>query len=358
MEATPVIINGNLLPPHFWEMDGLVVMQNPRAPQPLPSVLPAEGILFATSGSSGQPKWLRHTRATLLASAAAVNQRFPATAQDIWLRALPLFHVGGMGIEARAHLSGSKVVATTAAWEPSSFCEVINEARATLCSLVPTQVFDLVAHSLRPPSSLRSVIVGGGKLRPELKAQALALGWSVLESYGLTEAGSQVATELQGKLTLLDCWQARVNAVSCLEINGPALALERWQDQRWQPLTDDGWFTTTDIVRLDGRNIQWLGRADSVVKVLGELVNLDQVEQTLSTMTQQEVVVIALPDARNAHRLYASVSPPILEAYHQTCPPFARLSGIFPPAIIVRSALNKPQREPTQHAVGAWLTNA
>ena len=104
----PRIISGNTLPPDFWDADELIVLQNPRALQPLPSQLPNSGILFATSGSSGQPKWIRHTRASLLASAAAVNQRFHATEQDVWLRALPLFHVGGMGIAARAHLSGAK----------------------------------------------------------------------------------------------------------------------------------------------------------------------------------------------------------------------------------------------------------
>jgi O-succinylbenzoic acid--CoA ligase len=356
METTPLILSGDTLPPNFWAMNGVVVMQNPRAPQPLPGVLLTDGLLFATSGSSGHPKWLRHTKETLLASAAAVNQRFRATAQDVWLRALPLFHVGGMGIEARAHLAGSEVIPTTGAWDPAVFCGQVKESSATLCSLVPTQVFDLVSQALQAPVSLRAVIVGGGQLRSELKAQARALGWPVLESYGLTEAGSQVATELEGKLTLLDCWEARVNQDGCLEIKGPALAQERWQDNQWQPLTHDDWFTTNDHVEIEGRNLHWLGRADAVVKILGELVNLDHVQQALSALTQQKVVVVAMADERNAHRLYASVPSSIVGTYNQCCPPFARLSGIFPSALIVRSALQKPLREPTKQAVIAWHT--
>ncbi len=358
METPFLTLTQAPLPPGFWTTKELVILQNPRAPQPLPSVLPAAGLLFATSGSTGQPKWLRHTTASLLASAAAVNQFFQITADDVWLRALPLFHVGGMGIEARAQLSGSRVVELAGPWDPAALVHQLGAERVTLCSLVPTQIFDLVATGLRAPSSLRAVIVGGGHLPPSLQAQAKALGWPVLASYGLTEAGSQVATERDGALVLLESWAARCNAQGCLELKGPALASDFWQGTSWQPLTTDGWFTTADLVHLEGRNLTWLGRADATVKILGELVNLDLVQQTLSQLAGHPVCVVAVPAERSGHRLFASpLEANVLASYHATCPPFARVEAAFPAELIASSPLGKPQRPATTAAVSAWLAN-
>ena len=165
-----------------------------------------------------------------------------------------------------------------------------------------------------------------------------------------------MATEHDGSLALLDCWEARVNSAGCLEIKGAPLAQEIWEQDRWQRITQNGWFTTTDLVELDGRNLRWLGRADSVVKILGELVNLDTVQQTLTKLAGGEIVVLAMSDARQGHRLYANVTESVRATYDETCPPFARLSGTFPSELIVRSALGKPQRQATQQAVNAWLS--
>ena len=213
----------------FWEADSAtspgIAMQNPRAPIPAPEHLPNDIIAFATSGSTGSPKWICHTRETLLASAGSVNRFLQITAEDIWVCALPIFHVGGMGIYARGYLSQSAVIPFETKWCPTKFTEHLAANQATLTSLVPTQVHDLVAGKLTAPPSLRAVIVGGGSLDLSLKAQARNLGWPVLASYGLTEAASQVATEHNlGNLSLLDIWSARTEENGCLSLQGPALA--------------------------------------------------------------------------------------------------------------------------------------
>ncbi len=74
------------------------------------------------------------------------------------------------------------------------FAEEMNEGAVTLTSLVPTQVHDLVQCALACPPSLRAVVVGGAELDPVLGERARELGWPVLQSYGMTEAASQVAT--------------------------------------------------------------------------------------------------------------------------------------------------------------------
>ncbi|MEK7356812.1 MAG: AMP-binding protein, partial [Bdellovibrionota bacterium] len=151
---------------------------------------------IATSGSTGgSGSLVLLSKNALRASARAVNERLAATSADIWYKSLPNFHVGGLGILVRAHLSGAKVVEDESEkWDATGFHSKLEKSEATLLSLVPTQVFDLVREKLRSPSRLRAVIVGGGRLEESLRLAALDLGWPILPSYGMTEAASQVAT--------------------------------------------------------------------------------------------------------------------------------------------------------------------
>src|SRR5438045_3187840 len=85
-------------------------------------VPPMRAHLFVvTSGSTGTFKIVALSKQAVLASAIAVNERLVATNRDIWCRVLPLFHVGGLGILARAHVSGARVIERE--WDPQSFAE-------------------------------------------------------------------------------------------------------------------------------------------------------------------------------------------------------------------------------------------
>ncbi|HEX2751219.1 MAG TPA: AMP-binding protein, partial [Verrucomicrobiales bacterium] len=206
------------LPADFWTQTGSLLLINPRSPltQPADS-LPPGCLLFATSGSTGTPALICLTRQAMLANAAAVNAWLDSSRSDIWLRSLPLFHVGGMSIHARAFLSGAQVVCDDEKWDPDRFVRILEKNGVTLTSLVPAQVHDLAAAGHPAPSSLRAVIVGGGALPGGLWKEARHLGWPLLPSYGLTEASSQVATARPGdetlppRLELLPCWEGRIS---------------------------------------------------------------------------------------------------------------------------------------------------
>ena len=295
---------------------------------------------FATSGSTGEPRWIRHSRDALLLSAGAVNRCFAVTPQDIWLRALPLFHVAGVGVEARAFAAGCKLVRMECPWDAMEFINLLNREKATLTSLVPTQVFDLVQTGLPAPASLRAVLVGGGRMESELAARAKNLGWPLRSSYGLTEAASTVAVEDgAGRLQLLDVWEARINVDGLLELRSSIL-----------PSAD--WLETSDRAEVSGREVRWLGRADLLVKICGELVDIGKVEASLSKLAGRQITVLGLPDARTENRLVASqVGLEILEQHHACCPPLERISGLFPEKYLQRSALGKIRRAATVAAI-------
>ena len=116
-------------------------------------------VWIATSGSTadsiGATKLVALSKKALMASAAAVNLHLQATEKDVWTQVLPHFHVGGLGIEIRAELVGSRVVKALkeAKWDVHHFYKTLNEEGCTLSALVPTQVYDLVANNLHAPKS-------------------------------------------------------------------------------------------------------------------------------------------------------------------------------------------------------------
>ena len=191
----------------------------------------------ASSGSSAEKmssvKLVALSHAAILASAEAVNKHLQATAQDRWAQCLPEFHVGGIGVEARASLTGAKVYSglrpgDQGKWDPRYCHQILSENKITLTAMVPAQIFDLVQLNLEAPPSLRAVVIGGASLAQDLYKKAISLGWVLLPSFGMTECCSQIATaELESwkkkkrDMKILGHVKARLTPKGFLQIQSP-----------------------------------------------------------------------------------------------------------------------------------------
>jgi len=303
----------------FWEEERPVAIAAPGVVAPDLGDAPPL-VFFRTSGTMGTPKWVGLSREALEHSAMVVNMHLRVGTSSVWGLALPLHHVGGMGVVARAHEAGCELEVFPCKWQEHDFVGWVASMEVTHTSLVPTQVHDIVASGLRAPSCLRAVVVGGGQLSEDVGLAARALGWPVLASYGMTEAGSQIATQGFDSLYLhyscapirpLPHWQLRVEEDGCLAIKGKCLfggTLE-CENGRWIYQAREGeWHVTRDRVELGEAGITPLGRADLRVKVLGELVDLEAIEDNLVALSlrrlkRHDLVVVAVEDARAGHML-------------------------------------------------------
>ena len=342
----------------------------PFAAADIPDIPELRGhVLFQTSGSSGTPKWIALSKTALLTSAGAVNRHLDVTPASCWGLALPPHHVGGFGVAARSYAAGCGFRDFGHRWDAGAFAAWIAENQVTHTSLVPTQVHDLVSEKIPAPPSLRAIVVGGGHLSGETGRAARALGWPVLASYGMTEAGSQIATQHLGSLggiyqpapiPLLPIWQAELSPEGKLRIAGPALfsGVLTCQGGIWTYHQRTGeWHGTSDLAELENGGLTPLGRADLRVKVLGELVDLEAIEQELAALSEGKLTpgsfaVIAIPDARAEHVLVPvfdastdeTVIHFILTEYARKVPGFRRLR----PAVVLedfpKSPLGKPRR--------------
>ena len=136
-----------------------------------------------TSGSSGTLKWIALSKSALWWSAERVVEHLKITSDDVLVLALPVYHVGGFGIVARAQIATCCFLEFCERWDPKVFADFCHQEGVTIASLVPTQVRDLVDAEVAAPPSLRALVVGGGALESELAEKAISLSWPVFASY-------------------------------------------------------------------------------------------------------------------------------------------------------------------------------
>ncbi|KIC76267.1 putative o-succinylbenzoate-CoA ligase, menE [Neochlamydia sp. TUME1] len=353
-----------------WQSAESHLLLNPRLPVIKPSLWETGKMLINkferhiwlnTSGSS-QQKMVALSKDALLASAQAVNHHLQATSMDIWINPLPLFHVGGLAIQARGYLSGAAVSTFAAKWSVRHFYEMLLAKKGTLTALVPTQVYDLVVNKLPAPKSLRAVIVGGGALQGSLYTQARELGWPLLPSYGLTECSSQVATASLHSLStsqfppleILPHVQVKTNEKGCFCLSSPALltAYASFKAEEWQLIypVAEGWLVTEDVGTLHHNLLKLKGRKGDFIKIGGENVEVGRLEEILEGIKLEQgihtdMVLGAIPDERLGYAIHLFSTTPLVQSvqtlYDQRVLPFERIRKVHILQIIPRSPLKK-----------------
>ena len=302
---------------------------------------------FRTSGSSGEEKWVALSGDALEWSARSVIEALEITSSDVLGLALPVIHVGGYGLELRAKISGASLVNFESRWSAEKFAGWCGANRVTISSLVPTQVHDLVAAGSKCPGMMRTIIVGGGAFDEDLEKRARELGWPVMPSYGMTETSSQVATG--DGLPLLPGWEAKiVDGRLALKGKGLLTAIIRRKGDGFsaEDPKSNGWFLTHDRCELTGKGLRILGRADRLVKVLGELVNLEDLECFWRKKLGSEVALITRPDRRRGVELFLFYEGGTvdLKNWNESLPGPERIAGAAAIDLLPRSGLGKIDR--------------
>ena len=253
--------------------------------------LGAPAAIIHTSGSTGRPKPVELTFGNFLWSALASGVALGVDAGERWLCALPLHHVGGLSIVVR-----SAIYATTALvherWDTERVVAALRDDDVTLVSLVPTTLARVLDAGLREPPALRTVLLGGAPIPPALARRAREVGVAVTETYGLTEACSQVTT---GGPPLF-CTRVRIADDNEIVVSGPTVA-------------GGGELHTGDLGVIDERgHLHVTGRKADTIVTGGENVAPAEVEAVLAEHPAvAEAAVHARPDPQWGEAVLATV---------------------------------------------------
>jgi len=160
------------------------------------------------------------------------------------------------------------------------------------------------------------VLVGGGPCPVDLLAEARARGWPVLQTYGLTEVTSQVATERPAEADgatagpPLDGTKLRVVGGE-IQVRGPTVMRGYAGDPAAtaRAFTADGWLRTGDLGALDARGrLTVFSRRTDLVVTGGENVYPAEVEAALLAHPDvEDAAVCGIPDAEWGQSVAAAV---------------------------------------------------
>ncbi|MEU6021907.1 AMP-binding protein [Micromonospora sp. NPDC047134] len=149
-------------------------------------------VLLCSSGTTGAPKLVRRTLASLQAEGGRHVRFADLTAQDHVVLALPMWHAYALGWVHTCLAAGCRLT-STGPTDLGRVVELLN-AGATVLPLVPTTAALLAARAartLRPGHRLRLAMVGAGAVTDELDDRfRAAFGIGLARDYGSTETGS------------------------------------------------------------------------------------------------------------------------------------------------------------------------
>lgn len=232
-----------------------------------------------TSGSSGEPHPIGLTYGNFLWSAVGSAFNIGVEPTDRWLCCLPLHHISGLGIVMRAVVYGTTAVIQDG-FDTDRVGEALERGDITVVSLVTTMLTRLLEAGV-DLSGPRAILVGGGPVPEEPLEEAIGRGATVVQTYGLTEACSQVTTlapaDARRKLGSagrpLLTTHLRIQDGEIL-VQGPTVAPGR--------ADADGWLHTGDLGRIDQEGFLYVeDRMDDMIVSGGENVVPAEVEQVL-----------------------------------------------------------------------------
>jgi o-succinylbenzoate---CoA ligase len=232
-----------------------------------------------TSGSSGHPRPVGLTYGNHLWSAVGSAFNLGMEPTDRWLCCLPLYHVGGLSIVMRSVIYGTTVVIHDG-FDVDRIAASLEGDGVTLISLVATQLTRLLEADvdLLP---LRAALIGGGPVPDEVLAEALGRGATVVQTYGLTEAASQVTTLAPGDAARKLGSAGRPLLTTHLRIQDGEILV---QGPTVAPgvADEDGWLHTGDLGRIDDEGFLYVhDRLGDVIVSGGENVLPAEVEEVL-----------------------------------------------------------------------------
>ncbi|MEM7142349.1 MAG: AMP-binding protein [Actinomycetota bacterium] len=304
-----------------------------------PSTLPAPPTdgdavrwLYYTSGTTSDPKGVKHTDKTLIAAGTGLAIALEADSDDVGTIAFPYAHIGGPDYIVMMLVNGFPAVLIEA-FTPAGAVAAFAENGATLAggSTAFYQMFlaedQLVDGPVMP--RLRAMAGGGAPMPPEIFFEVKEkMGIPIAHGYGMTECpmicqGSPTDTDDQLAHTegapIQGCQVdiVKVDGTPCgpgeegeVRVSGPML-FKGYTDASLEAEAFDGQgrFRTGDLgVQREDGHVSLTGRVKDIIIRKGENISAQEIEDVLYTLPQvANAAVIGIPDTERGEMVCAVI---------------------------------------------------
>jgi fatty-acyl-CoA synthase len=294
--------------------------QNPFLTESMAPSAPEEPqVIMYTSGTTGQAKGAVLSHRKTFFNCLNADIFFKLHADDIMLIVLPLFHSGGLFIQASPVIYKGATMVIHSKFDPHKVYADIRKYRVTKFLGVPTVYKSLVeAETVDRAafSSLKVCAIGGEKLTPDLMARFKDAGFGLRQIMGQTETsillwaseedgirkpGSVGKPVFHAEVKIVDrqgrlCKPGRVGEII---VRGSIMMTEYWQDPvKTEETMRGGWLHTGDLARMDEEGYFYLiDRAKDMYISGGENVYPAEIERVLRVHPAiEDIAVVGVPD--------------------------------------------------------------
>jgi fatty-acyl-CoA synthase len=274
-----------------------------------------------TSGTTGRPKGAVLSHRKTFFNCLNAEIFFQLTFQDRMLIILPLFHSGGLFIQASPCLYKGATLILHRRFDATKTFRDIAKFKVTKLLGVPTvfrSLLDVAPEERGDVSSLRVCAIGGEKVTPELLSECRQSGFALRQVMGQTETsillwaseeesllrpGTVGRPVFHAEVTLVNEQGKRVgpNQVGEIVVRGSIMMKEYWQDPtQTEQIFSGGWLRTGDLALMDEDGYFYLvDRAKDMYISGGENVYPAEVERVLREHPHvEDVAVTGVPEEK------------------------------------------------------------
>lgn len=248
-----------------------------------------EFIIQHTSGSTGAPKPIKLSKASMIASAKRTCGYFSLTESSKLGLCLSADYIAGKMMIVRAIVSGADL--QTVAPEGKGLLDFVG--RIDFIAMVPLQASSMLA--LKDKNfEVKQVLLGGADISSSLQEKiALTTNTRFFLGYGMTETCSHIAIRYLGSDNLeyetMTGVELSVDERNCLVIDDKVLGL--------------GPLMTNDVITILPNGFVWCGRWDNIINSGGIKFVPEEIEHKISHLVTEPFLITSQPDERLGNRI-------------------------------------------------------
>ena len=290
-------------------------------------------LLMYTSGTTGRPKGVVHTHASLLAGGWTTAVAHRLGAGDRGFCVLPICHINGLCVTVMGSLVSGGSLAMVSKFSASKFWDQADGGGCTWFSVVPTIISHLLHGDIEPAPACRARLRFGRSASSALAVETQSAFESrfdvpIVETMGLTETAAQILSnplppaprKIGSPGTAYGCEVAIQDGDGAelpretegeIVVRGPNVMLEYLKNAEATEATfRDGWLRTGDLGRMDADGFVFVtGRLKELIIKGGENIAPREIDEALYAHPDVvEAAAFARPCTSYGERVEAAVA--------------------------------------------------